>query len=69
MPTRRPRGGGGGSEVATTIKGQIQVLLSKCPTVQYLISLVEMGKNWEVYMEDGFLRAKGNRLYIPRGGD
>ncbi|XP_070013971.1 uncharacterized protein [Nicotiana sylvestris] len=58
-----------GSEVATSIKDQIQDLLIKDPAVQYLVDLVGQGKTRQFYMEDGFLKVKGNRLYVPKGGD
>nr|XP_009793982.1 PREDICTED: uncharacterized protein LOC104240794 [Nicotiana sylvestris] len=58
-----------GSEVATFIKDQIHDLLIKDPTAQYLVELVGHGKTRQFYKEDGFLKVKGNRLYVPKGED
>ncbi|XP_070010410.1 uncharacterized protein [Nicotiana sylvestris] len=57
------------SEVATTIKDQIHDLLIKDPAAQYFVDLVGQGKTRQFYMEDGFLKVKGNQLYIPKVGD
>nr|XP_016436253.1 PREDICTED: uncharacterized protein LOC107762410 [Nicotiana tabacum] len=34
-----------------------------------LTELLEKGKTRQFYTENGFLKVKGNRLYIPKGGD
>ncbi|KAL2251583.1 UNVERIFIED_CONTAM: Transposon Tf2-11 polyprotein [Sesamum indicum] len=57
------------SAVATSVTNQARELLSKDPTAQGLIQLVEQGKARQFWLEDGLLIAKGNRLYVPKGGD
>ncbi|KAL0408426.1 UNVERIFIED_CONTAM: hypothetical protein Sradi_1777000 [Sesamum radiatum] len=34
-----------------------------------LVHLVEQGKAQQFWLEDGLLMTKGNRLYVPKGGD
>ncbi|XP_070031880.1 uncharacterized protein [Nicotiana tomentosiformis] len=58
-----------GSKVTTTIKDQIRDLLIKDLVTQYLVDLVGHGKTRQFYTEDGFLKVKGNRLYVPKRGD
>ncbi|KAL0417388.1 UNVERIFIED_CONTAM: Transposon Tf2-11 polyprotein [Sesamum latifolium] len=36
---------------------------------QGLVHLVEQGKARQFWLEDGLLMTKGNRLYVPKGGD
>ncbi|KAL2236196.1 UNVERIFIED_CONTAM: Transposon Tf2-11 polyprotein [Sesamum indicum] len=39
------------------------------PAAQRLIRLVGQGKARHFWIEDGLLMTKGNRVYVPRGGD
>ncbi|KAL2223600.1 UNVERIFIED_CONTAM: Retrovirus-related Pol polyprotein from transposon [Sesamum indicum] len=57
------------SAVATSIRDRARELLSKDPAAQGLIQLVEQGKARQFWLEDGLLMTKGNRLYVPKGGD
>ncbi|KAL0367412.1 UNVERIFIED_CONTAM: hypothetical protein Sradi_3631300 [Sesamum radiatum] len=43
--------------------------LMNAPVVQGLVYLVEQGKAWKFWLEDGLLMTKKNRLYMPKGGD
>ncbi|KAI3451450.1 hypothetical protein Pfo_008115 [Paulownia fortunei] len=57
------------SNVATSVKDQIRELLSKDPTAQGLVNLVGEGKARQFWLDGELLRTKGNRLYVPKGGD
>ncbi|KAL2225718.1 UNVERIFIED_CONTAM: Transposon Tf2-12 polyprotein, partial [Sesamum indicum] len=57
------------SAAAISVKDQVRELLPRDPAAQGLIRLVEQGKARHFWIEDGLLMTKGNRVYIPRGGD
>ncbi|KAL2247155.1 UNVERIFIED_CONTAM: hypothetical protein Sindi_2567800 [Sesamum indicum] len=57
------------SALATSVRDQAQELLLRDPAAQGLIRLVEQGKARQVWLEDGLLMTKGNRVYVLRGGD
>ncbi|KAL2246590.1 UNVERIFIED_CONTAM: Transposon Tf2-12 polyprotein [Sesamum indicum] len=57
------------SVAAISVKDQVRELLPRDPAAQGLIRLVEQGKARHFWIEDGLLMTKGNRVYIPRGGD
>ncbi|KAL2223936.1 UNVERIFIED_CONTAM: Transposon Tf2-11 polyprotein [Sesamum indicum] len=57
------------SAAAISVKDQVRELLPRDPAAQGLIRLVEQGKARHFWIEDGLLMTKGNRIYIPRGGD
>ncbi|KAK4382075.1 Retrovirus-related Pol polyprotein from transposon.6 [Sesamum angolense] len=57
------------SAVATSVRDRARELLSKDPAAQGLIQLVEQGKARQFWLEEGLLMTKGNRLYVPKGGD
>ncbi|KAL0326526.1 UNVERIFIED_CONTAM: hypothetical protein Sangu_1730600 [Sesamum angustifolium] len=55
--------------VATSVRDQAHELLLGDPAAQGLVHLVEQGKARQFSLEDGLLMTKGNRLYVPKGGD
>ncbi|KAL0296211.1 UNVERIFIED_CONTAM: hypothetical protein Sradi_6673200 [Sesamum radiatum] len=55
--------------IATSVRDRVRELLSGDPTAQGLVHLVEQGKARQFWLEDGLLMIKGNRLYVPKGGD
>ncbi|KAL0404247.1 UNVERIFIED_CONTAM: Transposon Tf2-11 polyprotein [Sesamum radiatum] len=57
------------SAVATSIRDQARELLPKDSAAQGLVHLVEQGKARQFWLDDGLLMTKGNRLYVPKGGD
>ncbi|KAL2248728.1 UNVERIFIED_CONTAM: Transposon Tf2-11 polyprotein [Sesamum indicum] len=57
------------SAAAISTKDQVRELLPRDPAAQRLIRLVEQGKARHFWIEDGLLMTKGNRVYVPRGGD
>ncbi|KAL0445817.1 UNVERIFIED_CONTAM: Transposon Tf2-11 polyprotein [Sesamum latifolium] len=57
------------SVVATSIRDRARELLPKDSAAQGLVHLVEQGKARQFLVEDGLLMTKGNRLYVPKGGD
>ncbi|KAL0430882.1 UNVERIFIED_CONTAM: Transposon Tf2-11 polyprotein [Sesamum radiatum] len=57
------------SVVATSIRDRACELLPKDSAAQGLVHLVEQGKARQFWLDDGLLMTKGNRLYIPKGGD
>ncbi|KAL0355493.1 UNVERIFIED_CONTAM: Transposon Tf2-12 polyprotein [Sesamum radiatum] len=57
------------SAVATSIRDRARELLPKDSAAQGLVHLVEQGKARQFWLHDGLLMTKGNRLYIPKGGD
>ncbi|KAL0285954.1 UNVERIFIED_CONTAM: Transposon Tf2-11 polyprotein [Sesamum angustifolium] len=57
------------SAVATSVRDRARELLSGDPAAQGLVHLVERGKARQFWLEDGLLMTKGNRLYVPKGGD
>ncbi|KAL0448891.1 UNVERIFIED_CONTAM: Gag-Pol polyprotein [Sesamum latifolium] len=57
------------SAVSTSIRDRARELLSKDSAAQGLVQLVEQGKARQFWLEDGLLMTKGNRLYVPKGGD
>ncbi|KAL0357980.1 UNVERIFIED_CONTAM: Gag-Pol polyprotein [Sesamum calycinum] len=57
------------SAVATSIRNRACELLSGDPAAQGLVHLVEQGKARQFWLEEGLLMTKGNRLYVPKGGD
>ncbi|KAL0293482.1 UNVERIFIED_CONTAM: Transposon Tf2-12 polyprotein [Sesamum radiatum] len=57
------------SAVATSIRDRARELLPKDSAAQGLVHLVEQGKARQFWLDDGLLMTKGNRLYIPKGGD
>ncbi|KAL0434183.1 UNVERIFIED_CONTAM: hypothetical protein Slati_2752600 [Sesamum latifolium] len=57
------------SIVATSIRDRACELLSKASAAQGLDHLVEQGKARQFWLDDGLLMTKGNRLYVPKGGD
>ncbi|KAL0454953.1 UNVERIFIED_CONTAM: Transposon Tf2-11 polyprotein [Sesamum latifolium] len=57
------------SVVATSVRDRACELLSKDSAAQGLVHLVEQGKARQFWLEDGLLMTKGNRLYVPKGGD
>ncbi|KAL2224289.1 UNVERIFIED_CONTAM: Transposon Tf2-11 polyprotein [Sesamum indicum] len=57
------------SVAAISTKDQMRELLPRDPAARRLIRLVEQGKARHFWIEDGLLMTKGNRVYIPRGGD
>ncbi|KAL0292960.1 UNVERIFIED_CONTAM: hypothetical protein Scaly_3149200 [Sesamum calycinum] len=57
------------SAVATSIRDRARELLSGDPAAQGLVHLVEQGKARQFWLEEGLLMTKGNRLYVPKGGD
>ncbi|KAK4397332.1 hypothetical protein Sango_1569800 [Sesamum angolense] len=57
------------SAIATPIRDQARELLSKDPSAQGLVHLIEQGKARQFWLEDGLLMTKGNRLYAPKSGD
>ncbi|KAL0283024.1 UNVERIFIED_CONTAM: Transposon Tf2-12 polyprotein [Sesamum radiatum] len=59
----------GSSAVATSIRHRARELLHRDSTAQGLVHLVEKGKARQFWLEDALLMTKGNRLYVPKGGD
>ncbi|KAL0361382.1 UNVERIFIED_CONTAM: Retrovirus-related Pol polyprotein from transposon [Sesamum radiatum] len=57
------------SAVATSIRDRARELLPKDFVAQGLVYLVEQGKARQFWLDDGLLMTKGNRLYVPKGGD
>ncbi|KAK4390467.1 Transposon Tf2-11 polyprotein [Sesamum angolense] len=57
------------SAVATSVRDRARELLSGDPTAQGLVHLIEQGKARQFWLEEGLLMTKGNRLYVPKGGD
>ncbi|KAL0379222.1 UNVERIFIED_CONTAM: Transposon Tf2-11 polyprotein [Sesamum radiatum] len=57
------------SAVATCIRYRPRELLPKDSAAQGLVHLVEQGKARQFWLDDGLLITKGNRLYVPKGGD
>ncbi|KAL2223773.1 UNVERIFIED_CONTAM: Transposon Tf2-11 polyprotein [Sesamum indicum] len=57
------------SAAAISTKDQVRELLPRDPAARRLIRLVEQGKARHFWIEDGLLMTKGNRVYVPRGGD
>ncbi|KAL0349659.1 UNVERIFIED_CONTAM: Transposon Tf2-11 polyprotein [Sesamum radiatum] len=57
------------SAVATSVRDRARELLSRDPAAQGLVHLVEQGKARQFWLEKGLLMTKGNRLYVPKGGD
>ncbi|KAK4382079.1 Retrovirus-related Pol polyprotein from transposon.6 [Sesamum angolense] len=57
------------SAVATSVRDRARELLSKDPTAQGLVHLVEQGKARQFWLEEGLLMTKENRSYVPKGGD
>lgn len=57
------------SKVTTNLKDQIRELTKQDPAAQCLVDLVGQGKTRQFWMEDGLLKTKGNRLYVPKGGE
>ncbi|KAL0446270.1 UNVERIFIED_CONTAM: hypothetical protein Slati_1754900 [Sesamum latifolium] len=57
------------SAVATSIKNRARELLPKDSAAQGLVYLVKQGKARQFWLEDDFLMTKGNRVYVPKGGD
>ncbi|KAL0373054.1 UNVERIFIED_CONTAM: Transposon Tf2-11 polyprotein [Sesamum calycinum] len=57
------------SAVATSVRDRARELLPGDPAAQSLVHLVKQGKAQEFWLEDGLLMTKGNRLYVPKGGD
>ncbi|KAL2240912.1 UNVERIFIED_CONTAM: Transposon Tf2-11 polyprotein [Sesamum indicum] len=57
------------SAAAISTKDQVRELLPRDPAARRLIRLVEQGKAPHFWIEDGLLMTKGNRVYVPRGGD
>ncbi|KAL0343423.1 UNVERIFIED_CONTAM: Transposon Tf2-11 polyprotein [Sesamum angustifolium] len=57
------------SAVATSVRDRARELLSGDPAAQGLVHLVEQGKARQFWLEEGLLMTKGNRLYVPKGGD
>ncbi|KAL0301589.1 UNVERIFIED_CONTAM: Retrovirus-related Pol polyprotein from transposon.6 [Sesamum radiatum] len=57
------------SSVSTSVRDWARELLSGDPAAQGLVHLVEQGKPRQFWLKDGLLMTKGNRLYVPKGGD
>ncbi|KAH6817610.1 hypothetical protein C2S51_001213 [Perilla frutescens var. frutescens] len=57
------------SKATTDLKNRIRELTKEDPTAQGLLNLVEQKKTRNFWLEEGFLKTKGNRLYVPKGGD
>ncbi|KAL0374987.1 UNVERIFIED_CONTAM: hypothetical protein Sradi_3414400 [Sesamum radiatum] len=57
------------SAVAISIRDRARKLLPKDSAAQGLVHLVEPGKARQFCLDDGLLMTKGNRLYVPKGGD
>ncbi|KAL0373943.1 UNVERIFIED_CONTAM: Transposon Tf2-12 polyprotein [Sesamum radiatum] len=57
------------SAVATSIRDRARELLPKNSAAQGLVHLVEQGKARQFWLDGGLLMTKGNRLYVPKGGD
>ncbi|KAL0444517.1 UNVERIFIED_CONTAM: Transposon Tf2-11 polyprotein [Sesamum latifolium] len=57
------------STIATSIRDQAHELLPKDPATQGLVHLIEQGKAWQVWLEDGLLMNMENHLYVRKGGD
>ncbi|KAL0420256.1 UNVERIFIED_CONTAM: Transposon Tf2-11 polyprotein [Sesamum latifolium] len=57
------------SAVATSVRDRARELLLGDSAAQGLVHLVEQGKARQFWLEDGLLMTKGNRLYVPKGGD
>ncbi|KAK4387229.1 Transposon Ty3-G Gag-Pol polyprotein [Sesamum angolense] len=57
------------SAVATPVRDRARELLPKDLAAQGQVHLVEQGKARQFWLEDGLLMTKGNRLYVPKGGD
>ncbi|KAL0348238.1 UNVERIFIED_CONTAM: Transposon Tf2-11 polyprotein [Sesamum angustifolium] len=57
------------SAVATSVRDRARELLSGDPAAQGLVHLVEQGKARQFWLEEGLLMTKGNRLYVPKGGN
>ncbi|KAL0289006.1 UNVERIFIED_CONTAM: Transposon Tf2-11 polyprotein [Sesamum radiatum] len=57
------------SAVATSVRDRARELLARDSAAQGLVHLVEQGKARHFWLEEGLLMTKGNRLYVPKGGD
>ncbi|KAL2237442.1 UNVERIFIED_CONTAM: Transposon Tf2-11 polyprotein [Sesamum indicum] len=57
------------SAAAIYVKDQVRELLLRDPAAQGLIRLVEQDKARQFRVEDGLLKTKENRIYVPRGGE
>lgn len=57
------------SKVATSVKDQIREFLMRDPAAECLVKLVQQGKAKQFWLEEGLLRTKGSRLYVPKGGN
>ncbi|KAL0374409.1 UNVERIFIED_CONTAM: hypothetical protein Sradi_3356600 [Sesamum radiatum] len=57
------------SAVATSIRDRALVLLPRDSAAQSLVHLIKQGKARQFWLDDGLLMTKGNRLYVPKGGD
>ncbi|KAL0434686.1 UNVERIFIED_CONTAM: Transposon Tf2-11 polyprotein [Sesamum radiatum] len=57
------------SAVATSIRDRARELLPKDSAVEGLVHLFEQGKARKFWLDDGLLMTKGNRLYVPKGGN
>lgn len=57
------------STVATSLRDQVREWLEKDLSAQALVKLVQEGKSRQFWLKDGLLMLKGNRLYVPKGGD
>jgi hypothetical protein len=58
-----------GSTVTTSTRDQIRALLNKDPATQYLVDLIKQGKTRQFWLDEGLVKTKGDRLYVPKGGD
>ncbi|KAH6793421.1 hypothetical protein C2S52_003898 [Perilla frutescens var. hirtella] len=57
------------SKATTDLKNRIRELTKEDPTAQGLLNLVEQKKTRNFWLEEKFLKTKGNRLYVPKDGD
>ncbi|XP_022871276.1 uncharacterized protein LOC111390459 [Olea europaea var. sylvestris] len=57
------------SAVSTNTRDQIRALMEKDPATQYLVDLIKHGKTRQFWLDGELVKTKGDRLYVPKGGD
>lgn len=58
-----------GSAVSTNTRDQIRALMEKDSATQYLVDLIKQGKTRQFWLDGKLVKTKGDRLYVPKGGD
>nr|XP_016436218.1 PREDICTED: uncharacterized protein LOC107762370 [Nicotiana tabacum] len=52
-----------------TLRVFLGLAIGKTPKESHALGLGSQSKNCQFYIENGLLKVKGNRLYVPKGGD